>query len=72
MDRKSKQNNKKWGSLNTTDGLLDWTTIDHKILDFWIFGFFIFLIFFSDNVLSGTPNTVSIGEGGPRYFGTSL
>jgi hypothetical protein len=39
-------------------------------VDLWMFDFLDF--FFLDNVLSGTPNTVSIGEGGPRYFGTSL
>jgi len=33
-----------------------------RFLDFWIFDFLDF--FFLDNVLSGTPNTVSIDEGG--------
>jgi len=44
-----------------------------ELMDFEIFGFLDFLFdFFLDNVLSGTPNTVFIDEGGPRYFGTSL
>ena len=48
---------------------LRWNT---NFLDFWICGFLILWIFFLDNVLSGTPNTTFVGEGVPRYFGTSL
>ena len=74
MDRKSewKQSTTKWGSPNTKDGSrLDYDgTQIFGFLDFWLCDFLDF--FFLDNVLSGTPNTVSIGEGDPRYFGTSL
>jgi len=55
------------------DGSLDWSTMGNKTLDFWIFGYLIgWILFFWNNVLSGTPNTVSIDEGDLRYFGTAL
>jgi len=45
-EKVNEKNTTKWGSPNTKDGSMDWTMMDHKFLDFWIFGLLIFWFFF--------------------------